>query len=841
MPEQLGDNYKPSAQGKLSAGLAAAITGNIIYQASKVKPKPAQNAVKVPTSGNMPPRGAAPSATSAANFYSTRAKATVTAQSLENSYRLSAQAARGEGATGLVGAAQRVGRAAVGALRTVVGAGRWLIGGVSATTVALTTVTTSAILGVTEGILTQGTLTDTDELLALTRARYKQLGLTYVPDSPQSLNPPPFKGGQSVGVLYSVSWQITLDGVILYRGTNQAWGAIGGIRAGYASNGVWWIEIYSRGLRDSGNPSYPTPQEPSWYKSQNIGQAFGVERYKASITVVNRVDGLPDTGGDPPSEFGTSNSSLGNLLVNPNDKQIVVGEFASPPPTLISQPGDFLYDGARAPLQRLMDGTPPPWARNENPVARLPGARTVPSAPATPANIPQPDVAPSPNNDDKPINPYPFFDPVTFPDTATPNQFDIQPAFKPNPLTSNPLSPTTDAPSTTPSLTPASVPSNGTTFQPNPTTRNPEPAPKTETPVKTEPAPEKDPFEKMKDTFLPIATGIALITPLIRDISTNTKPEAIIPLVKEGTCQTTQPGGCTSNLVNNTVGNSNQNLKDWITNNIINSADALQGTDTNARVRDIQNKIGSDEYPMLLPEYLLDDHLDTQVLIPNQARYNEWLLKQIDALVGLFPIKIKRVDENGQEQTLVFENIAEAIAELTGLLAQIAFDADTAVNVSTRATGEALGAKAAALQAGSYLKAIIDHMGFQTQSVAIDVPVSVTLAATGLDGKLQESELKDFLKPSTQKVIGIKNTDPVDARLTWQRILQNTEIARAALYRPLKPNIAENTLTGDGIKTEKTEEKKRVDKQWEAFKLRMEGHTAGTKVDIDDGNQEQQP
>ena len=207
--------------------------------------------------------------------------------------------------------------------------------------------------------------------------------------------------------------------------------------------------------------------------------------------------------------------------------------------------------------------------------------------------------------------------------------------------------------------------------------------------------------------------------------------------------------------------------------------------------------------------------------------------------MGLFPIKIERVDENGNKQTLVFENIAEAIAELTGLLAQIAFDADTAVNVATRATGEALGAKAASLQVGSYVKAIIDHMGFQTQSTAIDVPVSVTLGAVGLDGKLQESELKDFLKPSSQKVIGIKNTDPVDSRLTLQRILQNTEIARAALYRPLKPKVEENALTGDAIKTEKVEEKKRVDKQWDAFKLRMEKHTGGTKVDIDDGDKDQ--
>lgn len=348
---------------------------------------------------------------------------------------------------------------------------------------------------------------------------------------------------------------------------------------------------------------------------------------------------------------------------------------------------------------------------------------------------------------------------------------------------------------------------------------------------------------KIGDVLKPVLNNIPAATALLIPfalIGSAPFTQKMTDVAAAGTCKTTQPGGCSTNLINNATNNVNQNVNNTLR-DLRDNLDASAGADTNLRVRNIEDKLGANEYPMLLPEYLLDDHLDTQVVIPNQARYNEWLLKQIDALVGLFPIKIERTDEDGQKQTLKFENIAEAIAELTGFLAQIAFDADTAVNVATRATGEALGAKAAALQAGSYLKAIIDHMGFQTQSMAIDVPVSVTLAATGVDGKLQESELKDFLKPSTQKVIGIKNTDPVDARLTWQRILQNTEIARAALYRPLKPNVAENTLTGDGIKAEKAEEKKRLDKAWEAFKTRIENHTTETKIDIDDRNQEEQP
>lgn len=342
---------------------------------------------------------------------------------------------------------------------------------------------------------------------------------------------------------------------------------------------------------------------------------------------------------------------------------------------------------------------------------------------------------------------------------------------------------------------------------------------------------------KIGDTLKPIIDNIPAATALLIPFALiGSQPfiSKMTDVSAAGTCKTTQPGGCSTNLINNATNTINQNTNNTLR-DLRDNLDAGVGADTNFRVRNLERAVGANEYPMSLPEYLLDDLMDNQVIIPNQASYNVWLLKQIDALVGLFPIKIERTDENGQKQTLTFENIAEAIAELTGLLSQIAFDADTAVNVATRATGEALGAKAAALQVGSYVKAIIDHMGFQTQHMSIDVPVSVTLGAVGLDGKLQESELKDFLKASTQKVVGLKNTDPVDMRLILRRILEDGEIARAALFRPLKPNPADNTLTGDGIKAEKVEEKKRVDKQWEAFKLRMEGHTAGTKVDIDDG------
>lgn len=539
--------YKPSPQGKVSAGIAASVVGYAAYKTHlhNKYPKSAQTGVKVPSSGNMPPRGAAPSATAAANFYSTRARATVTAQSLENSYRMPAQAARGEGATGLLGAAQR-------ASRGIVGAGRWLIGGISATTLALSAVGGSAILGVWEGFFTRGTLTGADEAIALSRARQKQLGLLHVSDSLQQLNPPPFKGGQDVNGLYRTWADISFNGgatwLLSSSRNSPTVGRVLGLRKESTGGQGWQYRLYIQ--PPNGNAffqEFATGQDPA---------------FRMRINRIERLDGLPDTAGDPPSEFGESNSSLGNLIVNPDNKQIAVGEVSSPPPALISRAGDPLYDAARVPLQWVMDGTPPPWARNEPSVARLPGARTVPAAPAAPANIPQPDVAPSPNKDSRPANPYPFFDPVTFPDTTTPDIFDIPPAFTPKPLTVEPIvvepiRPTTDETyKPDPIKFPNPVPT-GTRILPNPTTRNPEPVPEISPKLLKQAPTPPDPSKDFPGWWT--AVGLAGVGTLLSPTFNPTLFQGIETAAKNGTCQSLN-GGCTTGNVNQQLANNGTKL-----------------------------------------------------------------------------------------------------------------------------------------------------------------------------------------------------------------------------------------------------------------------------------------
>lgn len=414
--------------------------------------------------------------------------------------------------------------------------------------------------------------------------------------------------------------------------------------------------------------------------------------------------------------------------------------------------------------------------------------------------------------------------PITFDPTTTSPPSGLQAPTIPKPGTYAPIPIT---PTTTPA-TPTQTPTNPDKTPTTPTkpTQNPE-----------------NPFADIKDPDLAkIGLGLVGITQLLQGLNTNTTPAAIqnavTPAIAPAVCTTTKPGGCSSNMVNNAVNQGNEDLKQFLTKQLPNlggdAANAAIGADTNARVKNIENRTGSHRYPMTLPEYLLDDFIDKPIVIQDQVDFNVWLVKNVDALVGLFPIKIERTDENGVKQMLKFENIAEAIAELTGLLAEIAFDADTSVNVGVHATSEAIGAKVAAIQGNSYLKAISDYLGYQGSHKSIDVPISCTPGAVGTDDKLQENELGDFLKSSTQRAIGWECTERDDLHSIIKRILFDSEIARAALYKPLKPPKPGQTqpVTGDAIKADRRKEKDREDNEWDKFKTRIKNQE-GTGIDID--------
>ncbi len=143
-----------------------------------------------------------------------------------------------------------------------------------------------------------------------------------------------------------------------------------------------------------------------------------------------------------------------------------------------------------------------------------------------------------------------------------------------------------------------------------------------------------------------------------------------------------------------------------------------------------------------------------EITIYDTFSWQEYLIKQVDALVGEFPIKIKYqgVDSAGEptEQDIELGNISVAIAEILGLNLTMAHDADVAVNIGMKTLIEARNAANAAIVAVDYGQANAEYLGYKGNQTQKEVDCTFTPLATNL---------RDALRPSTQKIIGWSNED----------------------------------------------------------------------------------
>lgn len=202
-----------------------------------------------------------------------------------------------------------------------------------------------------------------------------------------------------------------------------------------------------------------------------------------------------------------------------------------------------------------------------------------------------------------------------------------------------------------------------------------------------------------------------------------------------------------------------------------------------------------------------------EITIYDAFSWQEYLIKQIDALVGEFPIKMKYygTDDQGEvtEQDIELNNISVAIAEILALNLGMARDTDTAVNVGMKTLIEARNAANAAIVGVDYSRANAEYLGYKGNQVEREVKCTFTPKATNL---------KNTLKPSTQKIIGWDYEDRETLIEVIKKTLVGTEIIKAALFHPYQPG---GSVTGDNINENLEGNKAKQDVEWEQFKQRV--------------------
>ena len=211
-----------------------------------------------------------------------------------------------------------------------------------------------------------------------------------------------------------------------------------------------------------------------------------------------------------------------------------------------------------------------------------------------------------------------------------------------------------------------------------------------------------------------------------------------------------------------------------------------------------------------------------------------YVVKNLDAVIGMFPAEVEIVGADSQKRKVQFESVGHALEEMFGALVTVAEDADAVVNIAARAAIESVQSKIAAKQAGEIGTAITKFLGFNVKPTAKKVKIGFTPSASGANGKLENQEMKDFLEPSEQNYVGTEYEDTEELLPIIKRILEDGEIARAALYHPLKPKPnkdGEYGLTGEYLIKSKRKPSKAEKASWDAF---IKEFKKNTEAEVDD-------
>lgn len=222
----------------------------------------------------------------------------------------------------------------------------------------------------------------------------------------------------------------------------------------------------------------------------------------------------------------------------------------------------------------------------------------------------------------------------------------------------------------------------------------------------------------------------------------------------------------------------------------------------------LYQRSGFHRFPALVPENLAldpNDGNDADLSIVDAMSWQEWLVKQIDALMGAWPIKVKYKDEEGEESEIELHNNSEAIAEVYGLLLSVAGDVDIQTELAFKTITEAIAAKVAATTATDYAKGNAEFLGYKGNLKQKKIPTSITPGA---------DTLKKALETSEQKVARWENEDKLDLVELCTRILFAAEVVKSAFWDTFDP---ERGLRGEGIKDLKEQGSAGEEESWQQF------------------------
>lgn len=194
----------------------------------------------------------------------------------------------------------------------------------------------------------------------------------------------------------------------------------------------------------------------------------------------------------------------------------------------------------------------------------------------------------------------------------------------------------------------------------------------------------------------------------------------------------------------------------------------------------IAARLGTQDYPIKTPRWLVTNQGGGDVTHQSLTQFNFWLMRQLDALIGEFPISVEIEDSDPttagqQKKQIKLYNLAESLAEIYGLSAKTAIDSDVHTSFLMRLAAETMAAKTAALIAQDYASANASFLGYKGNQVKRDVQFSFD--PTKLDS------LETILNASNQQILGWQNEDRESVVEYLQKIMFSAGLIKTVFFR----------------------------------------------------------
>jgi hypothetical protein len=225
----------------------------------------------------------------------------------------------------------------------------------------------------------------------------------------------------------------------------------------------------------------------------------------------------------------------------------------------------------------------------------------------------------------------------------------------------------------------------------------------------------------------------------------------------------------------------------------------------NGYTANLYHRAGFQGLPTTVPKTLLgytdDEEPET---INDLSTYFVWFVKQVDALIGKFPVNITIEDvdpltQGNQTKEIELPNIAEALAEMYGVNLSTSVNADVTVNFLMRLASELIATKNSTLITQDYVRANAAFLGYKGNPARREVDYSFNPA------KLDS--LDEFLKESKGYLVGWEEDDKESVVGFLQRIVFSAGLIKSVFFRDKKrlaefQKEVESMMKGDKVASE---------------------------------------